>query len=39
MDDDDYLFKTREEEDKKELEAKEFQSNPRLYKSRKKKKL
>jgi len=38
MDDDDYLFKTREEEDKKELEEKEFQSNPRLYKSRKKKK-
>ena len=38
MDDDDYLFKTREEEDKKELEEKEFQSNPRLYKSKKKKK-
>jgi YVTN family beta-propeller protein len=38
MDDDDYLFKTREEEDKKELEEKEFQSNPRLYKTRKKKK-
>jgi hypothetical protein len=38
MDDDDYLFKTREEEDKKELEEKEFQSNPRLYKNRKKKK-
>jgi len=39
MDDDDYLFKTREEEDKKELEEKEFQSNPRLYKTRKKKKM
>ena len=38
MDDDDYLFKTREEEEKKVLEEKEFQSNPRLYKSRKKKK-
>lgn len=38
MDDDDYLFKTREEEDKKELEEKEFQSNPRLYKTKKKKK-
>ena len=39
MDDGDYLFKTREEEDKKELEEKEFQSNPRLYKNKKKKKI
>jgi hypothetical protein len=35
--DDDYLLKTREEEDKKELEEKEFQSNPWLYKTKKKK--
>jgi YVTN family beta-propeller protein len=38
LDDDDFLHKDREEEDKKLLEAKEFQSNPRLYKTKKKKK-
>ena len=35
MDDDDYLIKDRKEEDKKLIEEKEYQANPRLYKKKK----